>query len=476
MTGAAHGLRDAIDIAIVSYNTDAYLHRLLMSLSLVPRPAIREIHVWDNASDDATLAVLEAFGRDDRRLRVYRSASNVQHGPALDGLLRRHCGAPWVLVLDSDTEVIGDFLPHLPIRTEPPPAFVGQIHPQMPHLYAYLAHLLIHRPTYLTLPPFRDDGAPGVDLFRAIQTRQLPWARFRWCDFVSHAGQASLRALHARHETGHPLYRFAAQQVREAPTPATRAAEETRLRAGMHDWLARRRTAAAASPSATVEPAAAPPPAPQTEGPPAERHWRSILAAPTTMLSLRRARRIGLVQRRAEILRLYRIVRRLRPRRVLEIGTAYGGSLFLWTRAAARDAHLISVDLPPWELDDPWEPRRVAQFQAFARRRQRLDLIRGDSHAPATREAVGRALGSAPLDFLFIDGDHSYDGVTRDIADYGRLVRPGGLMALHDIHPHSQGWGGDVPRVWRNLRANRRGIEIIADPTSDGFGIGLLWM
>jgi hypothetical protein len=74
-----------------------------------------------------------------------------------------------------------------------------------------------------------------------------------------------------------------------------------------------------------------------------------------------------------------------------------------------------------------------------------------------------------------VDGDHTCDGVRRDVADYGALLRPGGLMALHDIHPHSRGWGGDVPSLWRELRAGRRAEELIADRAQDGFGIGLLW-
>ena len=75
-----------------------------------------------------------------------------------------------------------------------------------------------------------------------------------------------------------------------------------------------------------------------------------------------RARRVGLVQQTAEIRELFRRVRDVRPRRVLEIGTAYGGSLYLWTRASAPDAQVISVDVPPWEPDDPWEAHKVTQF------------------------------------------------------------------------------------------------------------------
>ena len=37
-----------------------------------------------------------------------------------------------------------------------------------------------------------------------------------------------------------------------------------------------------------------------------------------------------------------------------------------------------------------------------------------------------------PLDFVFIDGDHSYEGVRRDWEDWSPNVRRGGLIALHD--------------------------------------------
>jgi len=47
-----------------------------------------------------------------------------------------------------------------------------------------------------------------------------------------------------------------------------------------------------------------------------------------------------------EILGLAEIVAELKPRRVLEIGTAGDGTLFVWCRLASDDATVISVDLP----------------------------------------------------------------------------------------------------------------------------------
>jgi predicted O-methyltransferase YrrM len=39
---------------------------------------------------------------------------------------------------------------------------------------------------------------------------------------------------------------------------------------------------------------------------------------------------------------------------------------------------------------------------------------------------------SEPIDFIFVDGDHSLDGVKRDWADWSPKVKKGGYIALHD--------------------------------------------
>jgi hypothetical protein len=66
--------------------------------------------------------------------------------------------------------------------------------------------------------------------------------------------------------------------------------------------------------------------------------------------------------------------------------------------------------------------------------------------------------------------------VRRDFEDYASAVGPGGMVALHDIHPHSQRWGGDVPGFWREIRGRYRHTEIVADSGQDGFGIGVIWL
>jgi predicted O-methyltransferase YrrM len=170
------------------------------------------------------------------------------------------------------------------------------------------------------------------------------------------------------------------------------------------------------------------------------------------------------------------------PRRMLEIGTANGGSLFTFARLCAPDAQVISVDLPDGEFGGGYPAWKLPLYEAFALRDQRLELIRGDSHAASTLARVEGLLAAEPLDFLFIDGDHTYAGVRQDFETYSPLVRPGGLVGFHDIAPpHADAptggdrlLVGDVPDYWREVSAEHGGRELV-DPTGHGcFGIGLL--
>ena len=40
------------------------------------------------------------------------------------------------------------------------------------------------------------------------------------------------------------------------------------------------------------------------------------------------------------------------------------------------------------------------------------------------------------LDFVYIDGDHSFQSATNDIAEWGRKVRPGGIISGDDYFKH----------------------------------------
>jgi cephalosporin hydroxylase len=186
-------------------------------------------------------------------------------------------------------------------------------------------------------------------------------------------------------------------------------------------------------------------------------------------------------QVRWEFTQLLNHVQELRPQRVLEIGTANGGSLLPITRLAAPDAHIISVDLHHGEFGGGYPAWRIPLYKAFARSTQRLDLIRGDSHDHQTFERVRSLLGGVQLDLLFIDGDHTFDGVRQDFETYGPLVRAGGSIAFHDINPPTDTPSdgprcmvGEVPQYWREISQERDSEEFVAPSERGCFGIGLL--
>ena len=56
---------------------------------------------------------------------------------------------------------------------------------------------------------------------------------------------------------------------------------------------------------------------------------------------------------------------------------------------------------------------------------QKVQWLRGLSHECS-------ALVPDDLDFLFIDGDHSYEGISKDWEQYSRKIKLNGLVLLHD--------------------------------------------
>jgi len=51
----------------------------------------------------------------------------------------------------------------------------------------------------------------------------------------------------------------------------------------------------------------------------------------------------------------------------------------------------------------------------------------------------------APLDFVFIDGDHNYQAVLRDFYDWTPFIKKGGILAVHDARMSRPGGAGFHP-------------------------------
>jgi predicted O-methyltransferase YrrM len=164
------------------------------------------------------------------------------------------------------------------------------------------------------------------------------------------------------------------------------------------------------------------------------------------------------------------------PRTVLEIGTGRGGTLFLLARAAHERAVLVSIDAPEGDAafcGRPAYKRRERLYGALGRPEQRVVYISGDSHEEATKSRVQEALSGEALDLLFIDGDHTLEGVETDFRMYAPLVRNGGLVAFHDIVPGPSEAVGGVPAFWEQIR-REDSLQFVADWEQGCCGIGAL--
>lgn len=179
-------------------------------------------------------------------------------------------------------------------------------------------------------------------------------------------------------------------------------------------------------------------------------------------------------QVKSEILALLSEVRKNPPHLMLEIGTATGGSLFMLARVAAPSAEIISIDLPFGKYGAGYFPYRLPLYQEFASPMQKMHLLRCDSHLAATEEKLEKILGGRQLDFLFIDGDHSYEGAKKDFETYKRFVRPGGLVAVHDIAKTPNNSDSKVEKLWNEIKGQYRNEEYIDDPDQQWAGIGVI--
>jgi predicted O-methyltransferase YrrM len=180
-------------------------------------------------------------------------------------------------------------------------------------------------------------------------------------------------------------------------------------------------------------------------------------------------------QFQSEILGLITVVKGIKPRTVIEIGTSRGGTLFLLCHAAAEDATVISIDFPDRRFGGCYPLWKIPLYKAFKLPKQKLHLVRADSHKPETLARVKDLLDGEKAGFIFIDGDHSYEGVRQDFEMYSQLLREKGLIAFHDIVVHPVETGCGVSKLWDELKQHgNKYEEIVADVNQDWGGIGVL--
>jgi predicted O-methyltransferase YrrM len=111
----------------------------------------------------------------------------------------------------------------------------------------------------------------------------------------------------------------------------------------------------------------------------------------------------------------------LRPKRILEIGSRRGTSTLLLGDIARRAGGRL-------QCIEPNPKREWAENVGAFDLTDTVEMIVGRS----PWVDLGRI--ARPLDLLYIDGDHSTRAAMLDYYYWSPMVRPGGLIAVHDIH------------------------------------------
>lgn len=149
-------------------------------------------------------------------------------------------------------------------------------------------------------------------------------------------------------------------------------------------------------------------------------------------------------------------------RQLLEIGSASGGTARFLSEQCKIDEIL--------SIDDGGHHRYPELAHNFER--LRVEHFKGDSHSAEARAWLVENADLGDVDVAFIDGDHSEEGVWKDVELVLPFLRHGARIIFHDTVACE-----GVKRAWR--RGERDGIwamlgEYIGASRPLGIGLGYL--
>ena len=119
-----------------------------------------------------------------------------------------------------------------------------------------------------------------------------------------------------------------------------------------------------------------------------------------------------------------------RARRLFEFGT-YMGRTTCGLASIGDDVEVFTLNLPP-DADERYGPY-IGKFIESYPFKNRIRQLFGDSRNFDTRPYA------KSMDYVFVDADHTYEGVKNDTTKAFELLAPGGIVVWHDYAPKSPG-------------------------------------
>ena len=145
-----------------------------------------------------------------------------------------------------------------------------------------------------------------------------------------------------------------------------------------------------------------------------------------------------------------------------EIGVRYGNNaVFLIDALDIAKLYLIDPYDAYEEYQEDWNNQMMIEAESTAK-----ENLGDFDFVKFIKKYSEDAVPDLPenLDFVYIDGNHEYEYVKGDIANYWPIVKDGGILAGHD---YTRSWPGVVEAV--NEFANQRGLNVTSDLWGDWF-------
>lgn len=162
---------------------------------------------------------------------------------------------------------------------------------------------------------------------------------------------------------------------------------------------------------------------------------------------------------------------------ILEIGTKYGGTTHFLAEHFPK-AKIISIDLPRKSPFNETVKNRNRWFKAYFG--DRVEFLVADSQKEETRNIVLNIVNNYGIDCLFIDGDHTYEGVKQDFINWLPAMVSGSIIGFHDIvdSENHRKQNCYVAKFWNELKNNKQYYhgELIENKNQDWAGIGYLFV
>ena len=120
---------------------------------------------------------------------------------------------------------------------------------------------------------------------------------------------------------------------------------------------------------------------------------------------------------------------------IVEIGSAEGTSALAMRESMHATSHLWCID--PYVS----RVRGLSPREQVAHRVVRSSLNGEVTWIKARSADVGRSWSGPKVDLLFVDGDHSFEGVRRDWEAWEPHLADGAVVIFDDAAGAAQGWG-----------------------------------